>query len=153
SVSSEATLQAHEDHCSFFMDFLARRKDEMIIHMPSRIVAEITAELKNVRSAVNWALEYGHIERYYDAMMCVTLFYHFKCLFEEGEEVSGRIISKLRNGPPGPLLGRALTMQGWFTELLSQDFDRATVLLEEAGHLGEVLGDVDFYEDVYLRLS
>jgi predicted ATPase/DNA-binding NarL/FixJ family response regulator len=159
-LSPEESWQAHDDHCTYYMDFLARREDAMMMHMSRVVVAEITSELKNVRAAVDWAIDHRenddlgiNVEKSTNALACLTLFYQFRCLFEEGEEVCERMVKRARNSSPGEMLARMLTMQGWFVELRSQDFGKAKTIFEEALHLARVLGVGYCIGDVLLRLS
>jgi predicted ATPase/DNA-binding NarL/FixJ family response regulator len=149
----DVSRQAHTDHCTFYMDFLAQRELEMLKHMAREVVADITTELKNIRAAVDWAIEQEYIERFYEAVTCLTYFYHFRCLFEEGEEVCGRIAAKMSGKALHKILGRALVMQGWFMQLRSQDASRSKMLFEEAYHVAQQVGAEDFMEDSLLRLS
>ena len=151
--SPDISQQAHTDHCTFYMDFLKQRELEMLKHMASGVVADITSELKNIRAAVDWALDRDYIERFYEAITCLNYFYHFRCLFEEGEDVCGRIVAKMRGKPVDRVLGRALVMQGWFILLRSQDATRATPLLEQALRIARQVNAADFMEDSLLRLS
>jgi predicted ATPase len=119
-AEAEANRLAHEDHAVYYMNFLVERQIGMMVHMSPGVVAEITTDLKNIRSALDWVLEHDDIEQYGVALNCLMMFYQFRCLYEEGETVSGRIVAKLRRNPPTIVLCRMLIAHGWFAELHSQ---------------------------------
>jgi len=152
NVTPDTNQRAHEDHARYFLDFLTKRYVDMMVHMTRVVVAEIMAELKNIHPALGWLLEHEDIEAYDDALYCLTLFCQFRCLYEEGEEVTKRIVAALRRKPQGELLGRMLIMQGWFAELRSQDYARAITILEEGSRIGLTIGDANYMEGA-LRLS
>ena len=152
NASPEARQHTHDTHCTYYMDFLTQRDEAIIIHESPVAIAEITAELENVRSAVDWALDHGFIESHNNALDCLTLFYQFRCLYAEGEEVTGRIVAALRRSPVSDLLGRMLIMHGWFIELRSQDYPRAITFLEEGSRITLKFGNLNCMEGL-LRLS
>ena len=69
----------------------------MMKHMTKTVVDEITADLKNIRVAIDWILAHDDAVKYDSATNCLMLFYQFRCLYEEGAEVSGRILANLRH--------------------------------------------------------
>jgi predicted ATPase/DNA-binding NarL/FixJ family response regulator len=157
TADPEAAAQTQQQHSVYYMRFLGQRRHEMLVHMSPLVVGEITTELKNIRAALDEVLDHGDIEHYPGAMSCLTLFYQFRCLYEEGEEVSGRVVARLRRSADlrhsdSGMLGWMLVMQGWFVELHRQDYPRAIALLEEGTRIVDAI-DGRHHADGLLRLS
>ena len=133
---SEAIQQTQAAHAAYYMDFLTARADAIMRYASLVANEEIAAELKNVRSALDWVLEHKLVNRYKVSLYILMQFYFFRCLFEEGEEVSRRILEMARAGRSYVLLSRMLMAHGWFVELRAQDYPRALSLLEEGMEIG-----------------
>jgi predicted ATPase/DNA-binding NarL/FixJ family response regulator len=152
TADPEVAAQTQQQHSVYYMRFLGQRRREMLVHMSPVVVGEITTELKNIRVALGDVLEHDDIEHYPGALTCLALFYQFRCLYEEGNEVTARVVARLRRNPGSEMLAWMLIMQGWFVELHSQDYPRAVALLEEGTRLVQNL-DSRHQANGLLRLS
>lgn len=152
TASPAIAQETYESHSTYYMRFLMRRMMDMLVHMSPIVIAEITTELENVRVALNWVLDHGSVIPYKSALYCLTQFYQFRCLYEEGEAISAKIVENLRRSPPGETLARMLNTYGWFVELHTQDYSRAIALMEEGWSMARELHYKNSMEAL-LRLS
>jgi predicted ATPase/class 3 adenylate cyclase/Tfp pilus assembly protein PilF len=134
-------------HGDFYTVFLHEREEAILGNRQKEVLAEIAAEIENLRAAWTWALEQGRAEAVERALGCLYLFYEMRSWFLEGEEMLGRAAARLRGRPgAGVLLGRLLSRQAWFCERLAR-YDQALELYQaglERARTHGVLSEVAF---------
>lgn len=168
--SPGTATQTRERHCQYFMAFLQQRLTDLEGQRQKEALAEIRAEIENIRSAWRWALAHNKLDALTDSLKCLSSFYDWQGWFEEGEEALGRAVTALEKagslaGERQPTrqsqLGIALARQGMFCFRLAQ-YDRAKELLRrsitvcrnhqldgEVAYAQNVLGNVAYILEQY----
>lgn len=83
-TSSEAAFQTHDRHCIYYTTFLRDRNAAINSGQQLHAIAEIAAELDNVRAAWQWAIERRNIAALVDAANALFLFCQFRSRYLEG---------------------------------------------------------------------
>lgn len=136
---AEVKLQEHaqekgrmdERHSGYYATFLQQR--EMSAGGdPKQIVAEISAEIENIRAAWKWAMAGAKVKELGQSLEGLWGFYDVRGWFKEGEEILGqaadRLAQEMKNSGTNQrgktreaedtqlklVLGRLLIRQGWF---------------------------------------
>jgi predicted ATPase len=126
----EAVFQAHQLHCSYYLEALAERKTELYSSRYQVAMADIDDELENIRAAWSWAATHGQVEQLFRAVTSLFQYYVWRrqdqALFKDAQSVvehlSGNVTEK------GRLLSAwVLAYQGWY---LQDEEDRK--LLEQS---------------------
>jgi predicted ATPase/DNA-binding SARP family transcriptional activator len=148
-------------HCAYYAAFLQGREAQLIGREQVKALAEIEAEIGNVRAAWDWAVAQVRIEDIDRSLGSLAEFYHMRARFYEGEEAFARAAQMLAGGQPDVgrragaarrsalVLGRVLARQGRFCDALG--------LVEKAGErLREsldILGGLDARREMAYALS
>jgi hypothetical protein len=81
-------------------------------------LAEIAAEIENIRTAWHWAVSQAYLAVLDQAVSSLFQFYELRCRFQEGEELFGAAISQLQqvdllkaNPAYEPILGKLQARQ------------------------------------------
>lgn len=135
ATRSNAFATTQRKHLDYYFGFLESRGEEMMVHMSQGVVAEISAELRNIRAAVVYLLAHGPVSAYEWPFNILCLFYQFRCLYEEGEEVTGQVVRQLRREIQDKPLLQGL-IAGWFPDL---DAETQGYLTERLQMDGEVM--------------
>jgi len=110
---------ARDRHCAYYAGFLQQREADLIGWNQKKALAEIEAEIENVRASWNWAVNQGRIEDIGRSLESLAEFYHIRAWFQEGEEAFARAAqSKIANRKSKIILGRVLLQQGRFCDAL-----------------------------------
>ncbi len=132
SESKEALGRAHAE---YYAAFVQSREPALKGEGQRQTLAELKAEIDNLRAAWEWAIRQQQFQIVDRALVGLALFYEMQGLHQEGEAAMGQAVEALSQaGPPTPgrtLLGRALARQGAFACRLS-DYDKAKRLLRGA---------------------
>lgn len=134
--------QAHtqERHCQYYAGLLQQREGPLKGRDKVGAVVEIGAEIDNVRSAWNWAVEQRQIELIGMFQEALWFFYEARNWYEEAANAFGNAVTALSaagtvGGAADPahnsMLGQMLARQGWFCFELGQ-LGRAKALLEQS---------------------
>lgn len=158
-----ALEEAHGDH---YAAFLARREAQLEQRHPKAALAEIAAELENVRAAWRHAALCGAAPRLARALKALSTFYDLKGLFAEGarafEQAVRGLEARAPEGAGATLLASLLLRQSWFAFRLGNYAEVRALLgralaifrahgerqqvascLYQLGNVAEALGDYD----------
>jgi predicted ATPase/DNA-binding CsgD family transcriptional regulator len=114
-ASPEGVAEARERHGVYYTTFLRDRNADMNNGEQLRAVAEIAAELDNLRAAWQWAVERRNIAALAGGANALFLFCQFRSHYQEGAQLFGQAVSSLDDAafathPGAPLL---LYELGW----------------------------------------
>jgi predicted ATPase/DNA-binding SARP family transcriptional activator len=143
-----AQLPAEEEavrdrHCATYATYVQSREAALTGREQGKALAEIEAEIGNVRAAWDWALSQIKIEEIDHALDSLAEFYHLRGWFQEGEAAFARAAQPLTEGPRGAgssqetsrrsvlVSGRILAQQGRFCDRLGLP-GKADELLRES---------------------
>lgn len=117
-ANPQAEADARNRHSVYFLAFLQRREGALKGAGQMEALAEIGADLDNVRTAWQWAVAQGRTAEIRGAIPGLWLFYRMRSLFEEGEQAFARAVAMLEaragQGTDADVaLGLALACQGW----------------------------------------
>lgn len=162
-------------HSSYYAAFLQQQESRLKGGQQRESLAEIGAEIENIRLAWRWAIENSQVAVIQLAVESLFHFYDMHSWFEEGAEAfalaatilagehpdTGFSNSPISNLQSPIVLGKLLARQGWFTfqlgqheqaeKLLHQGLD----LLRQAGPaaLGETVFPLNYLGAVYRHLG
>lgn len=137
-------------HCATYVAYLQGREAALIGREQKRALAEIEAEIGNVRAAWNWALSRARIEQIDRCLESLAEFYDIRSWYQEGEAAFARAAQRLAQGPTGPgcsperspqsalVLGRVLARQGQFCSRLGLTRQAGDLLRESLAILREL---------------
>lgn len=120
-------------HSAYFASFMDQRQGAMYQKAEGKAVAEIEAEIENIRASWHWAVESGNLEPIDRAMHMLSSFYEIRGWSREGQEAYRMLIERLRPlvGEEHPLLARARLRQAWHGMRLGS-FEGGTEIAEKA---------------------
>ena len=130
---------AYARHCTTFADFLDQRAADVNGRRQRQALAEIGAELENVRAAWQYALHHRRIPEIQRAAYTFYLFHDCCSRYREGadlfEQATQELEKLLGNRPPtmevGPTLAELLVCLGWLSIRLGE-LPRAREALERS---------------------
>jgi predicted ATPase/DNA-binding CsgD family transcriptional regulator len=127
--------QARDAHCRYYTDFLSARHGDMSGGRQREATAEIEAEIDNIRSAWQWALESYNVEAILRSMQSLGWFNQFRSRYREGSALVEQAVRTLESGSPTPNQQRALILLlvhlGWLYIRLGQ-LERAQEILQRS---------------------
>ena len=156
-------------HCAYYAAFLQGREARLNGREQRKALAEIEAEIDNVRAGWAWAVAQGRIEDIDCSLGSLAEFYHVCAWFQEGEEAFARAAQRLageqpevrsRPGAARPsalALGRVLARQGWFCDYLglvgkaSELLRKSLAILRELGARREMAYALFYLGGVYVE--
>jgi tetratricopeptide (TPR) repeat protein len=108
---------ARERHCAFYLGFLAGQADALRGEGQAAALAEVAAEMDNIRQAWDWALHHGRASLVAAALDALWIFAEVRGLYGEGEGFFRRAVEAFARLPAGLddrdlALGKALICQG-----------------------------------------
>jgi len=128
---------ARDRHCTHYAGFLQGREADLIGRNQKQALAEIGAEIENVRAGWDWAVTQGRVEEMDRSLDSMAEFYHIRAWFQEGEETFARAARRLAEEQESAaaltgaraqegivdresrtVLGKVLSQQGWFCSWL-----------------------------------
>jgi predicted ATPase/DNA-binding NarL/FixJ family response regulator len=131
----EAFAYTHDLHAKYYTGFLGDRFDDLTGARQGAALAEIGAELGNIRAAWQWAVSRCFSADLEYAAMGLHTFYQYRGYFLEGVEVFAAAVSAVEGAPPSPERDRALAAllncAGWF-EMRFGRVQAATHMQEKA---------------------
>jgi predicted ATPase len=156
-----------ERHSNYYMEFLHLRSETLQSSHQRRAMAEIRAEIDNLRSAWLWAVAQGQVQKIGQSLSSLWRFYDGHGLFQEAEAIFGQAVAELtgameisRTDKPHRagdeekqsqiVLGQLLGQQGWFAfrcswyEKSRKLLQRSVALLRQWGARAE-LADSLYY--------
>ena len=123
---------ARDRHCAHYTALLNEWEDEFAGPRQQLALAEVEGEIKNVRSAWNWAVRQGKLDEIDLALESLYQFYWIRSRFQEGQEAFTQAAERLQAGEAVPaenVLTRLLARQGAFCYSLGHH-DTAEALLQ-----------------------
>ena len=121
--------EAHDRHGRYYAQFLQQRENILLQSGQKAALAEISAELDNVRAAWNWLLHQKRQDLIDQALAGMYLFYWARSWLHEGRTAFQNAAAVVQDDDA--LLARILWRQAEFAAWLSQ-FDEAQTLLTRA---------------------
>jgi tetratricopeptide (TPR) repeat protein len=121
---------AKDRHCAHYAQLLHAKEADLIGRHQREALAEIEAEIENVRAAWNWAVDQGKIEEIDHSLESLAEFYRIRGRFQEGEQAFARAVQRLAREQSETasrpevvrkskiVLGRVLLQQGRFCDAL-----------------------------------
>lgn len=100
-------------HCAYFAEFMLRQEGRLKGAEQGSALAEIDAEIDNLRHAWGWAVEQGKCGELRDLVEGLFLFYQMRSLVREGLELFYKAIDRLEDGEDG-LLADLTVYTAWF---------------------------------------
>ena len=130
---------AYARHCTTYADFLDQRAVDVYGRRQRQALAEIAAELENVRAAWQYALHHRRISEIQHAAYTFYLFHDFCSRYREGADLFERATKELekllgKRSPTmevGPTLAELLVCLGWLSIRLGE-LPRARDTLERS---------------------
>jgi predicted ATPase len=116
--------QVRDRHRDYYASLLKRLQNVIVSPRQQEVVAEITADIDNIRSAWGRAASQGHLEAIDKAQKCLWFYYVIRGWFQEGHEAFQKAVDGIIDtygqieqlaGESKSLLGRVLVGQGWCT--------------------------------------
>lgn len=125
--SPRETDATRDRHCEYYAGFLYRRAEHLKGDRQKEALAEINAEIENVRAAWQWAVDHRKELALEKSVVSLLRFYERRSWFREGLTVFGRAAASLGAswGPVNQVTGRKavvlsllLSQQGWYSHRL-----------------------------------
>lgn len=132
-------------HCDYYASFLHQREATLRGEAQKETLAEIAAEIENIRGCWRWAVHGHQLTQLKKATESLWYFYAMYGRFREGTDVFETAVTQLQSLPnKNPettrLEAQLLTHQGWF--LLRQGYyEQANTTLERSNRMFESLND------------
>jgi predicted ATPase len=82
-------------HCAYFVSALQRWDADRISDREYAALAEMDVDIENVRSAWNWAVERGQVERLDHGLDALLWYYIVRARYQEGEAASKNVANGL----------------------------------------------------------
>jgi predicted ATPase/transcriptional regulator with XRE-family HTH domain len=118
--------QAHDRHCGYYLALLQHTSQDELVGRMKDVLAQIDADLENVRTAWSWAVAHDKLEELGRSIYGIHRFYQTRSLFREGLDVLGNAVKGLsgtsesaapdagRATQRAAIIGYALTLLGWY---------------------------------------
>jgi tetratricopeptide (TPR) repeat protein len=133
--------EARQRHATFYAEWLQQREPSLKAAMSDGdVVAEIRAELENVRLAWDWMIAQRRADLFLKAATCFSYFLETICLFREGitlfERAAARLATGASSGAGSSATDRVayshmLGLQGWLS-YRSGNYAQGRQLLEQS---------------------
>lgn len=116
----EQYAEARDKHCGYYAAFLWEQKKHLRGTGQRQALAEIAAEIDNVRAAWAWAVAQAKTSEIAQSLESLHLFYSERGLIQEGEEAFREAVCGVRSAQatytkPALVLGQLLARQGKFS--------------------------------------
>lgn len=113
-------------HAAYYAAFLASREALLRGIDRKQVLAEIRAEVDNVRPAWDWAITQGRIDEIEQSLAPLARFCRIRGWYGEGEALFSRAVQRLsrtQKERTQSLRGKLLLQQGRFANLLGKRFE------------------------------
>jgi predicted ATPase len=118
----EAAFQAHDRHCSYFLDSIAELEGDLYSPRVKRVMNDIDGDLENVRAALQWAAAHQQVERMDRAINPLFQYYFWRdrhhSLFRDAQIIVEGL-DRVESPEARLITARALARQGML--LLDQE--------------------------------
>jgi len=133
-----ARTAVQDRHAAYFVGYLHERREYLLGPQQRQGLAEIGAEIENVRAAWRWIIERGDVDRIRQAIDPLFSFYDIRGWLQEGNEIfktAAERLRTIRQSDPALLddviWGKVLAREGQFSYRLGL-YGRARSLLQES---------------------
>ncbi len=129
--------ETHERHCEYYAEFLHQRAEHLQGDRQRESLAEIHAEIENVRAAWQYAVAHTKEDALEKSIFGLLRFYERRSWFQEGLNVFGKAAASLEAsfGPLDQVMGRRaiimsmlLSQQGWYAHRLGRSEEAMSLL-------------------------
>ena len=134
---SEEADDVHKAHALYYTDYLHRIENDLWNARPLEAVAEVLADVENIRLAWQWAVEHSHAEALGKAVYALEGLYQYRSWYREGFEAFEKAALCLENaGQLGIAFANVLVSFGWFclrvgqVEKAGNAFERSRVIYQ-----------------------
>lgn len=88
-LASDPTDQTatRDRHSDYYLAFVRKQEDRLCSHQQKDALAELNAEIDNIRLAIDWAIDQQQISRLSNISFALLYFYEIRGLDQEGETV------------------------------------------------------------------
>jgi predicted ATPase len=148
--AAEQLGQAHEmqdRHCAYYAGFLQQRESHLFDWNQRAMLAEMGAEIDNLRAGWEWAVATAQVQRINDYLESLGELHRMRGWYQEGEESFAWAAERLAqvkeesvNRQLKHVLGKVLAWQGWFCHYLGH-VEKAGQILQASLALSRELGD------------
>lgn len=142
-MQPEDAEQTLAKHAHYYTSFLDQRLRNVLGSKQIEAMADIEAELNNIRAAWQWAIDHQEAQMLLKMGMPLMSYYWFRSRFHEGQDMFALAIPCLDSLPANPerdlILAAMLTNLSWFN------------IVVEVGHDGVVYAERSF--DLYQQLD
>ncbi|MFO7537195.1 MAG: tetratricopeptide repeat protein [Chloroflexota bacterium] len=129
SAAKEA--ETRQRHADYYLDFLYRQSDAMLGSGQLEAAAEIAAEMENIRTAWQWAVQQQQFAALDRAIEPLAMFCHLKSRYREAAGLlEAALAAATASEVQTPVMARLLSEMGWMAIRLGQ-FDKAAQVLHE----------------------
>jgi predicted ATPase len=126
--------QVREKHAAFYLQFLNQQREILKGSDQHRAVASISQNIKQIRSAWQWAAQNQDASGLSQALDALALFYYMRSWFIEGADLFALATAELESlrviAHVNIIWGRLRARQGWFTFLLGDQQEGLSQLRE-----------------------
>lgn len=134
-AQAEDMSQTHQAHCAYYAEFLDQRCEAIESGDQRGTVAEIKAELENIRAAWQWAIAHTQVSEIQKMTQTFTVFCHYQSRYLEAANVFDQAKVYLTALTPTRqtelALADVLVRLGWFNIRLGQ-FEAAQAALTQS---------------------
>ena len=121
---SDEADQVREKHATYYLQFLKNQQDILKGSDQNKAVADISQNIKQIRSAWRWAVQHHNIPGLANALDALGLFYYMRSWFMEGADMfrlaTAELESLREKSHVNEIWGQLRARQGWFTFLLGK---------------------------------
>lgn len=133
-TSPEEPVELHHLHCAYYANFLESRRAGILANKQRETVAELAADLDNLRAAWQWAVDHSKVEEIHKSAATLDLFFQMRSRYLEAAGALEKAAQSLSRAEPTKLrdktLGEILVYQGWYHIRLGQ-FQKARASFEQ----------------------
>jgi predicted ATPase/DNA-binding CsgD family transcriptional regulator len=133
--SPEAIANVYDLHCAYYAEFLREREADMAGARQLEAVAEIKAELSNIRAAWEWAVGLYKAQEINHAVQTLSWFYQYQSRYLEAAAALEKAVHSLKHEEGRTeadlALAAVLVHLGWFYIRLGR-LEQAEAVVEES---------------------
>ena len=155
--------ETQDRHSAFYLAFLQRQEAQLKGAGHLTAMAEIEADIENVRAAWNWAVAQIRLGDIDQSLESLTLFFQNKCWHEEDEALLHEAAERLHDDEPsgqrGIVLAKVLAKQGlahyWMIHEMGRQLspEQTKALLQKSRSILDKLGEQEGVDTVFYALS
>ena len=144
-TAPEEPADIHNLHCAYYANFLKSRRQGILAGKQQEVMAEIMADLDNIRAAWQWAVAHTKTPELHQSIAALDLFYQMSSRYLEGAAALAKAAQSLERAASSQLrdktLAEILVCQGWYAIRLGQ-FEEAKILFKRGQKIFDQLGEL-----------